>query len=102
MDIQALLSACSIDDLTRVDVGLEGDWSRTVKTVWTRDDGWLGQRDVAREHESFKPSLELYLVDGWIGLHCCRWDGHAFVLDESLMARVVQDVEAEIAKSSKQ
>ena len=102
MDTRALLSACSIDELTRIDVGLEGEWSQTVQTVWTRDDGWLSQKDVVREHASLKPSLELYLVDGWIGLHCCKWDGRVYVLDESLMERVVQDVEAERAKSSKQ
>jgi hypothetical protein len=99
MELSALLSACSLDDLTRIDVGLEGDWSPTVKTVWTRNDGRLNLSVVVREHESFKPSLELYFVDGWIGLHCCCWDGQVNVLDESLVERVIDDVEAAIALS---
>ena len=100
MEYSALLSACSLDDLTRIDVGLEGDWSPTVRTVWSRTDGRLRQRDIVRAHESFKPSLELYFVDGWIGLHCCNWDGHVHVIDESSLEKVIQDVESAVASSN--
>ena len=100
MELPALLSACSLDDLTKIDVGLEGDWSPTVTTVWTRQDGRLDQTDVVREHESCKPSIEICFVGGWIGLHCFHRDGNVNVLDESLVERVIDDVEAAIASSN--
>jgi len=100
MELSALLSACSLDHLTRIDVGLEGDWSPTVTTVWTRNDGRLGLAEVVREHESFRPSVELYFVGGWIGLHCCNWDGQKHLLDESLVERVISDVEAAVASAN--
>ena len=93
MDLPPLLSACPLADLTRIDVGLEGDWSPTVTTVWTREGGRLGFADVAREHEFFKPSLELYFTDGWIGLHCFHRTGNVNVLDEERLERVISDVE---------
>ena len=100
MELLALLSACPLENLTRIDIGLEGDWSPTVRTVWRRNDGRLSQTDVAREHESYKPSLELYFVDGWIGLHCFRRVGNVNVLDESTVERAINDVEAAIASTS--
>ena len=99
MELPALLSACSLDDLTRIDVGLEGDWSPTVTTVWTRGDGRLGLSDVVREHEFCRPSLELCFVGGWIGLHCFCRDANVNVFDESLVERVIDEVEAAIASS---
>jgi len=93
MDLPALLSACPLADLTRIDVGLEGNWSPTVTTVWTRESGRLVLSEVVREHECFKPSLELYFEDGWIGLHCFRRTANVNVLDEARLLRVVRDVE---------
>ena len=99
MELRSLLSACPLEDLTRIDVGLEGDWSPTVRTVWTRDGGRSGFSDVAREHRSHKPSVELYFVDGWIGLHCFRRIGNVNVLDETMVERVIDDVENAIGSS---
>ena len=99
MELRPLLSTCPLDELTRIDFGLEGNWSPTVTTVWTRESGRQGQTDVVREHEFFKPSLELYFVDGWIGLHCFSRVGNANVFDEDLLEHVIDDVEAAIASS---
>ena len=99
MELHVLLSACPMDDLTRVDVGLEGDWSPTVTTVWARDKGRLGFAEVVREHESFIPSVELYFSGGWIGLHCFRHDGSVNVFDEGLAERIIDDIEVAIAAS---
>ncbi len=93
MDLPALLSVCQLADLTRIDVGLEGDWNPTVTTVWTSEEGRLALADVVREHASFKPSLELYFEDGWIGLHCFRRTANVNVLDEERLLRVIRDVE---------
>jgi hypothetical protein len=100
VELLPLLSACPLADLTRIDVGLEGDWSPTVTTVWTREGGRLSLTDVARVHESFKPSLELYFVDAWIGLHCFRRVGNTNVFDEDFLEKVVNDVESAIASST--
>lgn len=94
MDLPALLSACQLADLTRIDVGLEGDWNPTVTTVWTSERGQLALAGVTREHEVLKPSLELYFADGWIGLHCFRRTANVNVLDEERLLRVIHDVEA--------
>lgn len=98
MDLPALLSACPLADLTRIDVGLEGDWNPTAQPVWTRQGGWLGLAEAAREHERFKPSLELYFTDGWIGLHCFRRRGSMNVLDEERLERIVRDVAGAIGR----
>ncbi len=97
MDLLPLLSACPLEDLSRIDVGLEGDWSPTVTTVWTRENGRLGLADAVREHDIFRPCLELYFVDAWIGLHCFGRVGKANVLDETFLERVIRDVEAAMA-----
>ena len=98
MDLPALLSTCPLADLTRIDVGLEGDWNSTALPVWTREGGWLGLADVARAHDHFRPSLELYFTDGWIGLHCFRRKGSMYVLDEARLERIVRDVEGAIRR----
>lgn len=100
MDLKPLLNACPLSELTRIDVGLEGDWSPTVTTVWTRDGGMLGLERVVREHASFKPSLELYFRDGWIGVHCFRRIGGINVFDEDILRTVIDDVELAISNSA--
>jgi hypothetical protein len=97
MDLPPLLSACRLEDLTRIDVGLEGDWSTTVQVAWTRADGSLNPEEHRLEHEAFKPSLELYFDNGWIGLHCSRRVGGMNVLDVSFLKRVIDTVEAALA-----
>ena len=97
MELLPLLSACQLDDLLRIDVGLEGDWSTTVRTMWTRADGLLKPAGVVREHAFFKPSLELYFSNGWIGLHCFRRLGSSYVLDEEFLKRVIDRVETALA-----
>ncbi len=98
MELRALLSACPLENLTRIDVGLEGDWSPTVTTIWTRDGGRLGFSEVVRQHECNRPSLELYFVGGWIGLHCFRRVGDANVFDESAVEQVIDEVEAALPR----
>lgn len=100
MELPRLLSACPLADLMRIDVGLEGDWSGSVTTVWSRANGWQGLSTVVRGHDRFKPSLELYFIGGWIGLHCFNRVGKANVLDEDFLQLVVQQVEEAIASSA--
>lgn len=102
MELQPLLSACDIDDLDRIDVGLEGSWSQSVCTVWTRGGGWIGTQAAVKEHAIFKPSVELYFSNGWIGLHCFRRQGDSNVLDEPHLEQIVSRVEAALRDSTRQ
>lgn len=97
MELMPLLSACDLHCLTRIDVGLEGDWSPTARAVWTREDGTLSLGGIVREHATLKPSLELYFDDGWIGIHCYRRVESSIVLDEDLLRKVIDQVEAAMA-----
>ena len=96
MNLKQLLSVCSLADLTRIDVGLEGDWNSSARTVWTRQNRILDVSEAPDGHEDFKPSIELYFSDGWIGLHCfCRRESMN-VLDRERLEAVVSEVEAAI------
>ena len=99
MDLLPLLSACNLAELKRIDVGLEGDWSPTVRTVWTRTDGRMEFDGAVMEHDSNQPSLELYFSDRWVGLHCFRRTGGTNVLDGAYLDSVIADVEAAISFS---
>ena len=88
-----IIREISLDTLLRIDVALEGNWSATVVTVWSRDRGSIGCEDVVHTHESFKPSLELYFDGSWLGLHCLTRIGGKNVFDESFATRVIAYVE---------
>jgi len=61
--------------------------------VWSRDAGLIGFESVAAPHPTFKPSLELYFEDTWVGIHCYRRVGDENVLDEELARDVIRYVE---------
>ena len=94
MDLSALLPHLPLHTLTRIDCALEGDWSRTVAPIWTPGDGFLGFPESSICHPDFRPSLELYFPQGWIGVRCCTRDGEVWSLDESLAHQVIGQVEA--------
>lgn len=73
--VHALLRVIPLDGILRIDVGLEGDWSGSVVTVWTRDQGLVGFDHVARSHSDHQPSAELYFEGAWVGVHCFRIEG---------------------------
>jgi hypothetical protein len=88
-----MLQDVSLHDLMRIDAGLEGDWSPTVVTVWSRDGGFMGFEGVTRTHPSYRPCLELYFEDSWLGLHCYTRSGAEYVFDEGFANRVIAYVE---------
>ena len=91
-----LLETAPLHAVLRIDIGLEGDWSNSVVTVWTREAGFTGFETVAAAHARFKPSLELYYDGGWIGLHCYQDDG-TNRFDEALAREIIARVEASAA-----
>ena len=90
--IPAWLAGVAFTEVVRIDVGLEGDWSATVRAIWTPADGFLVFLAAGLRHAKFRPSLELYFDAGWIGIHCYRVVGGEFVLDEDEAAAIVEYV----------
>ena len=91
-----LLEEISLTNLHRIDVALEGDWSSTVVTVWTRKDRFQGLSEVRMSHEVFKPSVELYFDNSWVGIHCFKRVDNMNVFDKELVLRIIDYVEARL------
>ena len=91
-----LVRAVPLDRVARIDVGLEGDWSGSVVTVWTRDGGLVGFERVERSHPAHKPSIELYFDGAWAGVHCFRVNAGVNEFDEVLAKDLVRLVESHI------
>jgi hypothetical protein len=64
-----LIKKIPLKCIKRIDIALEGNWNPTVTTVWTRKDGFVGFSKVRKQHIKYKPSIELYFDDCWVGIH---------------------------------
>lgn len=95
------LRSVPLDRVIRIDVGLEGNWSETVRQVWSPSKGFTGFEQVPRCHSEYRPALELYLVDGWIGIQCFQVSDGQNVLDEPKARRLVELVESCTGPSSR-
>jgi hypothetical protein len=91
--VQELIARLALDDLVRIDVGLEGDWSPSVATVWTRGHGMSGFDAAPRGHHEHIRSVELIFPEHWVGMRCFvrKADRNAF--DERLARTIVELVE---------
>ena len=96
--VRALLEGIPLDGILRIDVGLEGDWSGSVVTVWTRDWGLVGFDQVVRSHSDHRPSAEFYFDGAWVGVHCFRIEEGRNVFDEDLALELVRQVELRLAE----
>ena len=79
--LPAWLDSTTLAQVTRIDVGLEGAWSETVARVWDPEGGFVGLPDDLPVAPSLRPCLELYMVEGWIGIHCFRRVAGGYELD---------------------
>ena len=86
------LETFAADLVDHIELGLEGDWSATVRTVWSRDQAFLGFDGPATEHTDFRPAPELYLADGWIGVHRFRFEDGRYVLDRAKAEALIEHV----------
>ncbi|MDI6763689.1 MAG: hypothetical protein QME83_11740 [Thermodesulfobacteriota bacterium] len=96
-----LLEEIPLTNLNRIDVALEGDWSSTVLTVWTREERFLGFSGVATSHEIFRPSIELYFVDSWVGIHCFKRVDEKYVFDDQMALAIIDYIEAKLMNIGK-
>ncbi len=92
-NIPGILQHIPLSGILRIDVGLEGNWSSTVVTVWFRDSGNIDFSKVIRSHPSHKPSLELYFQGAWLGIHCYSCKKGKNVFNEHFARKVIDYVE---------
>ena len=95
--LRGIAGDVNVQGLLRIDVGLEGDWSGSVVTVWTREGGLLGFDAVVRSHPEHKPSAELYFDGAWIGVHCFRVEAGVHVFDEAAARGLVEEIESRLS-----
>jgi hypothetical protein len=98
MTVPDILAQISLDGLIRIDAALEGDWSGTVATVWTREKGRLGFDAVAGPHPAFRPSLELCFTGSWVGIHCFFVSDGQNVFNEPFARDIVDYIEYQLRK----
>ena len=92
-DIPSIVREISLDGIQRVVAALEGYWNPTMVTVWTRDKGALGFSTVTLTHSTFKPSLELYFENAWLGIHCFNRINGENVFDEEFAVKLLEYVQ---------
>ena len=97
-DRDILLDSAPLAIVRRIDIGLEGSWSDTVSTVWTRGSDTVTFERVPAENREFRHALELYYDGGWIGVHCWRQHADGFHFDERFARAVIERVAAAQAK----
>jgi len=91
-DIPDLVRSVPLDGILRIDVGLEGDWSPTVVTVWSREAGFMAFSGVIESHPTYKPSLELYFQGVWLGIHCFNRTNDENVFNKDFARQVIDYV----------
>jgi hypothetical protein len=95
-NIPSIVGEISLKKIKRIDSALEGDWNSTLVTIWTPDKGMINLSKVIRVHPEFKPSLELYFEDAWIGFHCYKRTNGEYVFDEKLAKKIIHYVETNL------
>jgi hypothetical protein len=98
-NIPLIVREIPVDGIQKVFAALEGDWNSTMVTIWTRDKGLLGFSKVTRTHSTFKPSIELYLEDTWLGIHCYKKINGKNVFDEEFAINLLEYLETKCEMS---
>ena len=92
-DAMPWLTPSAMEHVVRIDVGLEGAWSESVRPVWDAERGPLPIPSELPGGPGLVPSLELYFDGGWIGIHCYRRVDGAMALDREAVAEWVREIE---------
>ncbi|MDE1873594.1 MAG: hypothetical protein KGI04_00535 [Candidatus Micrarchaeota archaeon] len=93
-----VLRGIPLKGIRRIDAALEGNWNSTVTPIWDRKSGTSGFSKVIKWHKKYKPSIELYFDDYWIGLHCYKKKEGKNVFDEKLALKVIDYVNRQLSK----
>ncbi len=84
-----LLNNIDFGKLTRIDVGLEGEWTKSVKTIWSKDTDSIFLKDFSITSFERKPCIELCFPFYWIGIHCFR-KNEEYCLDLVLVNEIIE------------
>ncbi len=76
-------------DIKRIDAALEGNWSKTITTIWNKRGGFIGFSKVKKQHVKYKPSIEFDFDGYWIGIHCYKRKNGKNVFDEKLAIKII-------------
>lgn len=96
--IPTIIQEISLDTIQRIDLGLEGDWSPTVVTTWTRENGFIGFEEAVHSHPKHQPSLELYFENTWLGIHCFNRINGQNIFDQAFAFNIIQYIEQMLCK----
>jgi hypothetical protein len=98
LKLPSILNEINPQNIQRIDAALEGNWKDTVVTVWLYDKGFIGFEKVIKQHHSFKPSIELYFLDTWVGIHCFKKSDKMNIFDEEYAMAIIKFIEDKIKK----
>ena len=93
MENLSWLDPAILPQVVRIDLGLEGDWSRSVTCIWDRETGYRGLPEAFPAGPGLRPCLELYMEGGWIGIHCFVVTERGHGLDRERARSVVEQVD---------
>jgi len=88
-----VLKEINLFGIIRVDYSMEGNWNDNLKVLWTREDGFLGFDGITIAHETFKPCLELYFDDYFLGIKCFKRIGNQNVVDKEMIDLIIKYIE---------
>jgi hypothetical protein len=95
-----VLACAPVEELLRVDAGLEGAWTESARTLWSRGDGLSGAEAFHLRDRTSLPCLELMFTDGWIGVRCSVRRRDSNVLDEALARHFIATIERRLSRAA--
>lgn len=95
--IADVIARAPVDQLLSVDGGLEGAWTESARTLWSRHDGLSDATAFDLRDNASLPCLELMFPGGWIGVRCSVRQGDHNVLDQRLARTLIRSVEQRLA-----
>lgn len=91
-DVIRTINGLPLRELKRIDCAFEGDWSGSVRTVWSCDDPAVNLPGPAWVSDRFLPSLELMFDTTWFGIRCYTEQGGTYGLDVERATAIIDHV----------
>ena len=93
-NIPSIISAIPLNGIQKVIAALEGDWNRTMVTLWDSKKKLIDFSPVKLVHPTLKPSVELYFEHSWVGIHCFKRIKRKNVFDEKFAKSLLEYIES--------
>jgi GNAT superfamily N-acetyltransferase len=91
--VTRLLAGPGLENLLRIDLGLQGRWTQTATTIWTPADGFAGLPAHSRPDPRHPPAVELVFPDHWVGVRCAVPGPDGPRVDDQLIRGLIELVE---------